>query len=167
MLRGKVHDMYECMNGFFHSEQSHVLVSISVVARHSSANISKLSCKTGNLLMSKCDFLPWYYQFLCSLVSYSNCPSSLFLLAKYLKPEVLASDLGIPPQIRRDPNFPRGVWDRKEVVINQMTHMLNHKTRTIWGKVALLGYNCWVCFQLSRYPEALLGKSQHWPTLSQ
>lgn len=45
--------------------------------------------------------------------------------------------------------------------------MLNHKTRTIWGKVALLCCKCRVCFQLSRHPEALLGRSQCGPISSQ
>ena len=41
--------------------------------------------------------------------------------------------------------------------------MLNHKTRTIWGKV----YNCKVCFQLRRHPQAFWGRSQRWPTSSE
>lgn len=32
--------------------------------------------------------------------------------------------------------------------------MLNHKTRTIWGKVAPLGFNCRGCFQFSRHPKS-------------
>lgn len=40
-----------------------------------------------------------------------------------------------------------------------MTHMLNHKTRTIWGKVC----NCRVCFQLNRpfWGEANTGQHHH------
>lgn len=88
---------------------------------------------------------------LCRLQKISRISTSL---TSNLKPAALATDPRIPPQIRRDPNFLGGVWDIQEVVINQMTHMLNHKTRTIWGKVAPLGCNSRVCFQLSWHPEA-------------
>lgn len=50
-----------------------------------------------------------------------------------LKPAALATDPRMPPQGRRDPDYPGGVWNRKEV-INQMTHMMNHKTKIILEK---------------------------------